>query len=831
MVSAESNTTDRFAESVSREQGSSFTAIFLPTSETETRTSLPSVIEVSAAVGKHPETHRGVGFAGRPEATGLLFGLDSNLLDALLADDQDLFGQTVALPVAHRSPGPVESAQVTGRGVAYDERAAAPAVGAPTDSLGDGAARTVLSLHGLIQPLEVQPIIGNNDGGSMLMAGDSGGCSGGSTPVANDDAYSNPHDRTLTVAAPGVLANDYDPCGRPLTAVLNNTVSHGSLSLSGDGSFVYNPSFHYVGTDTFTYHANNGIQDSNIATVTLTVTNQPPVAVDDSYSVQHGTTLTVSAPGVQSNDYDPDGDPLTSILVSGPQHAQQFSFQSDGSFIYTPVPNYIGPDSFTYKDNDGIVDGNTATVSISVNGIRPLAADDYFETGVDQPLIEPAPGVLYNDTTYGGPLTAVLNSSPTNGSLSLSSDGSFSYTPNPGFSGADSFSYFASDAGLLSTLPALVTIQVVRLDIQMAGVGAGQKLNPGGFVMVNGDNDNGSAVTDGVPAQRDFNVNPLPAGVNDPDLVQVNIVTNPAIGGLRGFFVLLVDNSATGQIRLWNNRNKGAEVTPGIYAAANLPTQFFVEGTEPSAALRENSITLLYFFVDPLRGNIQVGADAVNVTVTPVINNFTIAAGAVGFTVGADGRSGMQATGPGASFTAALNRTGATGNAVYIQNVIGYDNGLGGAAAGWVFTAASGLPNLNTLPVAGTNYPFLDRLAAPPPPDYDVAFVRNVVGNTETITANDSPSTGNPAGSNNLQNIDLRERFTLYLVWRFADNTIYTLATRDWNVVFRADTFVAGRGVTRVLAASAVNVLALNRVHTNPAALRAPIANGNIVIR
>src|SRR5262249_2513332 len=94
MVSAESNTTDRFGETVSREQGSSFTAIFLPTSETETRTSPPSVIEVSAAVGKHPETHRGVGFAGRPEATGLLFGLDANLLDALLADDQDLFGQT-----------------------------------------------------------------------------------------------------------------------------------------------------------------------------------------------------------------------------------------------------------------------------------------------------------------------------------------------------------------------------------------------------------------------------------------------------------------------------------------------------------------------------------------------------------------------------------------------------------------------------------------------------------------------------------------------------------------------------------------------------------------
>ena len=96
-------------------------------------------------------------------------------------------------------------------------------------------------------------------------------------PVANDDAYSTPFDTPLNVAAPGVLGNDTDADGDPITAVKDTNPSHGSVSLNPDGSFLYTPNPGFAGVDSFTYHANDTLADSNVATVTITVL--PPVAL------------------------------------------------------------------------------------------------------------------------------------------------------------------------------------------------------------------------------------------------------------------------------------------------------------------------------------------------------------------------------------------------------------------------------------------------------------------------------------------------------------------------------------------------------------------------
>ncbi len=74
--------------------------------------------------------------------------------------------------------------------------------------------------------------------------------------------------------------------------------------------------------------------------------------------------------GVMCNDIDPDGDALTAILVTGPSNALSFTLNADGTFTYTATANYNGADSFTYKLNDGSLDSNTATVSITVNAMN-----------------------------------------------------------------------------------------------------------------------------------------------------------------------------------------------------------------------------------------------------------------------------------------------------------------------------------------------------------------------------------------------------------------------------------------------------------------------------
>ena len=107
-------------------------------------------------------------------------------------------------------------------------------------------------------------------------------------------------DEMLAVAAKGVLANDTDADGDALTAALVSGPSHGTLTLNANGSFTYTPTAGYYGADSFTYKANDGLADSNVATVSLTVNtvNHPPVAVNDSYSVNEDAVLTVAAPGV-----------------------------------------------------------------------------------------------------------------------------------------------------------------------------------------------------------------------------------------------------------------------------------------------------------------------------------------------------------------------------------------------------------------------------------------------------------------------------------------------------------------------------------------------------
>ena len=95
------------------------------------------------------------------------------------------------------------------------------------------------------------------------------------------------------------------------------------------------------------------------------VTQQPPVAANDSYTTPQNTTLTVAAPGVLANDSDPSGKPLTAALVAGPANGT-LTLNSNGSFSYTPKAGFYGADSFTYRDSDGTLQSNTATVALTV---------------------------------------------------------------------------------------------------------------------------------------------------------------------------------------------------------------------------------------------------------------------------------------------------------------------------------------------------------------------------------------------------------------------------------------------------------------------------------
>ena len=112
--------------------------------------------------------------------------------------------------------------------------------------------------------------------------------------------------------------------------------------------------------DNVTVQAASPLNDTGVDFGSTRPGDAAPVASGDSYKATAGTTLTVAAPGVLANDSDPNHDPLTAVYLAGPAHGT-LSLNYDGSFTYTPAGNYVGTDSFTYEDSDGLTTSARAT--------------------------------------------------------------------------------------------------------------------------------------------------------------------------------------------------------------------------------------------------------------------------------------------------------------------------------------------------------------------------------------------------------------------------------------------------------------------------------------
>jgi VCBS repeat-containing protein len=270
-------------------------------------------------------------------------------------------------------------------------------------------------------------------------------------PSAADDAYSTDADTALTIDAPGVLGNDSDPEGDALSAAMIAGPANGTVTMNSDGSFTYTPNAGFSGTDTFTYKASDGTAESAEATVTITVNdvNTDPTARNDSYSMAEDGALTTNVTGgVLRNDTDAEGDALSAVQIDGPSHGT-LTLNADGSFEYVPEADFNGQDTFTYQASDGSGTSDTVTVTINVNPVNdaPVAVDDEYQmTGEDPLTIDPATGVVANDTDIeGDALSAIQIDGPDHGSVALNADGSFVYTPESGFSGEVTFTYQLND--------------------------------------------------------------------------------------------------------------------------------------------------------------------------------------------------------------------------------------------------------------------------------------------------------------------------------------------------------------------------------------------------
>lgn len=300
---------------------------------------------------------------------------------------------------------------------------------------------------------------------------------GTGAPVAVDDSYVTSEELAVSIAAPGVLAND-DP---GLAAIMVSAPSNGTLSsgLDATGAFTYVPNPDFNGTDSFSYKASDGLLDSSVASVTITVApvNDAPVAVDNTYEAVEGTTLNVTASGVVSNDTDIDDASLVVdvIPVTEPVNGA-LTLNADGSFDYTAAVVAPASDSFVYRVCDAEPLCSTATVNLNIisqPNSAPVAADDTATVIRNSALT--FINLVANDSDADGNLKDDINGDVTAGQINITTGtrttrggtvtvltNGVNYTPKRNFRGTDTFNYALTDADGAVSNEATVRVNVVR---------------------------------------------------------------------------------------------------------------------------------------------------------------------------------------------------------------------------------------------------------------------------------------------------------------------------------------------------------------------------------
>ncbi|CAN7760566.1 FG-GAP-like repeat-containing protein [Bradyrhizobium sp. LjRoot220] len=257
------------------------------------------------------------------------------------------------------------------------------AEGTVTVMLGTGAGgfSTVLQLPVGSQPGSIVLADFNNDGQLDVAVANQGS---GTVSILMNHPPAAPATNSVTTnedtASASVAIGAIDADNDMLSyAVKTGSEPAKGAVVFGSGSFTYTPTANANGSDSFTIVISdgNGHTVEQAVTVTIDAVNDAAVAQSGSGS---GTEDAAISGTLAASDVE--GAALTYAIVAGPQHGTLTSFDSaTGAYTYAPDTNYRGADSFSFKANDGTVDSNTATISLTVSAVNDAPTGLVMITG------------------------------------------------------------------------------------------------------------------------------------------------------------------------------------------------------------------------------------------------------------------------------------------------------------------------------------------------------------------------------------------------------------------------------------------------------------------
>jgi Big-like domain-containing protein/PKD domain-containing protein len=264
-----------------------------------------------------------------------------------------------------------------------------------------------------------------------------------------------------------------DAAGDQLDYAVDEQPTRGFASSDGFGGFTYYADSDKKGPDSFTVSVQDQYTgEETVATVTVQVTNAVPTC--------KGVSLGAIAPGATANgtpdcsDTDQgDSSRLTYAIASQPTGGT--ASINSGSIYYTPRPGFSGTDSFTYTARDGVDTSAPATVTVSVVNHAPVCEGSSPTLRTGKPLTSP-PDPCYD--VDGQSVQLSIGQDAAHGHAVANANGTWTYTPNAGYTGADHFTIVASD-GTANSAPANVDLTVTpnhapvcEMSAVQTGVGA-----------------------------------------------------------------------------------------------------------------------------------------------------------------------------------------------------------------------------------------------------------------------------------------------------------------------------------------------------------------------
>jgi len=278
------------------------------------------------------------------------------------------------------------------------------------------------------------------------------------TPVNDAPAAAGQSVTTAEDGARSVTLTASDVDGDPLIFSIVAGPSHGVLSGAAP-NLTYTPAANYNGSDSFTFRVNDGTVDSNVATVSITITalNDAPVAQNGTASVFSGGSVTGT---LVAGDIDSPS--LSYALVANGTKGSAVVNASTGGYTYTSNAGASGTDAFTFKANDGSLDSNVATITVTIAANRPPVANSQSLTTLED---KSANGTLGATDADGNRLTfsIVANGSKGTATISNTSTGRFAYIPSANANGTDTFTFKAND-GMTDSNVATVTVSITPVN-------------------------------------------------------------------------------------------------------------------------------------------------------------------------------------------------------------------------------------------------------------------------------------------------------------------------------------------------------------------------------